>query len=150
MTSPEDYLSEWLIRYLKNKDLMLHKIKELNHSGNLVISVEKTGTKHYVVVPFITTYSEALIDIDSDQITLVVYNTQNNISQLIKEWKPLLNQKRFMVFFVNPFSQQDKRWIICPRTHDMISDEKNLKEGIESLALSVDKITKEELLEIIS
>ena len=46
-------------------------------------------------------------------------------------------------------SQLDKKWVLYPKTHAMISDEENLEEGLNSLYLTVEETTEAEVNKII-
>jgi hypothetical protein len=44
------------------------------------------------------------------------------------------------MYFVNPESATDKKWMIYPHTHHKISDPSSLKLGLESLFSTVQEV----------
>jgi hypothetical protein len=58
----------------------------------------------------------------------------------LKNWSKLITIPKLSVYFVNPFSETDKRWIIFPYTHHQISEQESLSNGLRSLFESVDPI----------
>lgn len=148
------YLKEWTHRYLVNKDLIQRKIEAIDDSGEDALLLNlRDGKKHlYIIIPFIEDMDAALQRLkDHELCTLVVYNGRQNLDLVIKHWEKLVKFKRhFSVYFVNPFSKLDKRWVIFPWTHQLITDKAGLKPGLEALFITVDPITKEEVEKIIA
>ena len=58
--------------------------------------------------------------------------------------------KYLVVYFVNPFSKIEKKWIIYPSTHNRISDEASLKPGLRAMFDTVEAISKKEVEKILS
>ncbi|MBI4150488.1 hypothetical protein HY488_03720 [Candidatus Woesearchaeota archaeon] len=148
------YLKEWIHRYLVNKDLIQRKIDTIDDSGeDTLLTNLRDGKKHlYIIVPFLEDSDAALARLkDYELCSLIVYNTRQNLDIVIKNWDKLVKFKRhFSIYFVNPFSKLDKRWIIFPTTHQLVTDKTGLKPGLEALFITVDPITKEEVERIIA
>lgn len=146
-SDPTNYLAEWLDRYLRNRDLAFRKILNINTKDNLIIVEGKDKKTTYLILPFVEEFDSALEPILTEQYKgVAVFNTVENLSALLKAWKKLSTIDHLMIYFVNPFSTQEKKWVINPKTHQLISDDASLKEGINSLFLTVDETSKEEVL----
>jgi len=113
----------------------------------------RDGKKHlYVIIPFLEDIDHALARLkDHEPCTLAVYNARQNLDLVIKNWEKLVKFKRhFSIYFINPFSKLDKRWIIFPTTHQFVTDKAGLKPGLETLFITVDPIMKEEVERVIA
>src|SRR3989344_3561562 len=107
----------------------------------------RDGKKHlYLIIPFVEDIDAALSSLkDYDLCSLVFYNARQNLDAVVKHWEKLVKCKRhFSIYFVNPFSKLDKRWVIFPVTHALVTEKGGLKPGLEALFITVDPITKEE------
>ena len=66
----------------------------------------------------------------------------------MKAWNKLILIRNLSLYFVNPFSKQEKRWVINPHLHHKISDAESLELGLNSLFIMVDPITEKEVEEL--
>lgn len=135
------YLTDWIRTYLEHKDMFYRKIKKIENNDNSLHVISKDSEKTY------------LCDISLDNINLnnltnsdaiVTLNTKENINYLISNWSDFIKCTKLAIYFVNPFSTQDHRWIIYPYTHHQITERSVLKSGIRSMASSVDIIAPRE------
>ncbi|MFO8015978.1 MAG: hypothetical protein R6U32_02650 [Candidatus Woesearchaeota archaeon] len=143
-----EYLTEWMEKFLKNKDLILKKIEHIEKGEDLMIARLRDGKEHaYLVEPFLTDVKGALERLKKyDVCSIVVFNTKENFDTVVKNWDELAGFKRhFSIHFVNPFSNEGKRWTVYPMTHSMISGRKGLKQGLESIASNVERAERKEL-----
>ena len=60
------------------------------------------------------------------------------IKYLIDNWKKFIINPKLKIIFVNP--AQNEKWLICPFTHDKISDREAIELGINTLFQSVEEI----------
>ncbi|MBT7903521.1 hypothetical protein HN587_06685 [Candidatus Woesearchaeota archaeon] len=150
--NPTDYLSQWLKRYLKNRDIVFHKIQTIEEKEGFVLVEEKTKKIVYYIEPFIKSLKELLLKLESDSTEhkgLVFYNTTPNFKELLKHWDEISKIKNLVVYFVNPFSRLEKKWMLFPKTHALISGD-DVHEGLNSLFLTVEETTEDELTKIIT
>ena len=120
---PTRYLADWFVRYTKNRDLMFRKISEIKEEGNKIVVEEKTGKKTvYYAEPFPEDFAKLTEGIKDEHKGLLVYNTQDNFESMIKDWKKLAAVQNLVIYFVNPFSKIEKKWIINPHIHSKISE----------------------------
>lgn len=145
MSDAKEYLKEWFKRFIENRDIYFKKIKEIisEEEGLKVVRSDKTTV--YAIVPFSTSFLKDLERVSEKNKGIIVYNTAENFKILIKEWPKLVKNESLMIYFVNPFSKLDKKWVINPRTHALISDDASLKEGLNALYISVDATTQKEV-----
>jgi hypothetical protein len=52
---------------------------------------------------------------------------------LVDNWDKLIKFPSLTLYFVNPFSKLDKKWLINPYVHSKICDDKSLKTGLKSM-----------------
>jgi len=138
-------LKEWIIEYIKNKDIFTRSIKNIKQSNNEII-VEHTNKVHiFIVVPFIDKIESIIqkIGASSEFISLVIFNSKDNLNTVIKNWEKLSKNPKFSVYFVNPFSNLEKKWIIFPSTHSLISSGPSLKKGLLALFSTVEEVKKD-------
>ena len=72
-------------------------------------------------------------------------NNASNINFVVTNWKQLVGFRFLNIYFVNPFSDSDKVWVICPYIHDKICDKSSLEAGLKSMSEMVNPIGSEEL-----
>ena len=140
-----DYLVDWVINYLKNRDLLVKRIEtiEKDNSGFDVYVKFKDKEQFFIISPLMKEVDKALSKFDPDRhFGLVVLNTTGNFDALVKEWGKFVKFKHLSVYFVNPFSQLDKRWIIFPYTHNNICGEGALKKGLMAMFEMVEPVTE--------
>ncbi|MFH1668904.1 MAG: hypothetical protein ABIA62_03175 [Candidatus Woesearchaeota archaeon] len=149
MTSPAKYLTEWFVRYTKNRDLMFRKISEVKEDGDMISVVQKDGKIfNYCSAPFPEDMVKVAECIDGETKGILVYNTQSNFDLMMKSWKALSNIKGLTIYFINPFSKLDKRWAINPYTHSRISDAESLDQGLNSMYMMVEPTTRSQVEEL--
>ena len=147
----DEYLLEWIILHVKNKDILTRSLLTLEKKDRAVLCIYKTKKKLIVVEPFVDSYAQLLCRADSlcstepMEIGLVVFNTKANVDKLIAEWKALIMHTQLSMCFVNPVAEHQKLWCIWPKTHHSITDPESLELGLQSLADGVGMITEEEL-----
>lgn len=140
-------------RFVKNKDLISKKIEQISRKEELVIAKLKQCREHvYLIEPFLENIDSALAKLRGyDLCSLVVYNTKENLDTVIKNWDKLAVFKRhFSIVFVNPFSKTEKRWIVYPMTHDMLTDKAGLKPGLMALFSNVEVISMQGIEKILT
>ena len=145
--NPKKYLNEWIIRFIKNKDLVLKRIVDIKETDEGILVTEKEKKVLMIVEKDLSNFKKSLEKLkEYDFCSLVVYNTKDNFDILIKNWDELSSFKRhFSIYFVNPFSTLEKRWVIFPYTHNMLTEKENLKLSLKSIAELVDQIDDKKL-----
>lgn len=142
------YLVDWAINYFKNRDLILRKIElvEKNKDGFDIYIKFKDREQFFIVEPVINDIDKILSQFDEERyFGLVVFNTTGNFDVLIKNWDRFVRFKHLCVYFVNPFSQLDKKWIIYPYTHNSICERNSLEKGLRAMFEMVEHLTEEQM-----
>lgn len=140
MEATKEYneLKEWLILFIQHKDIFQKKIVKIEEKEGVVVVEYKDYLHYFAILPNITN----IIFLDSykdKHISIIAYNTKDNLNTLISEWPKLAEFSMLSVYFVNPYSNTDKKWIIYPFTHHRISEKGSLKLGLQTLFESVEE-----------
>ena len=145
----KEFLIEWIIKHLEHRDIILKKIEtiEKNKSGFDVYVKSKDKEQFIVCVPLIENIKEVLSKFEDKQknYTIITFNNSKNFKALVENWGKLIEFKFLNIFFINPFSDLDKKWIIYPHTHNEICDKDSLQRGLKSMFGMVDPIIEQEI-----
>lgn len=137
-------IQEWLINYLRNRDIFVKSIIEIKPEGNHVQVFFKQAQKDYFISPNLEEFNDNSID-EAKFTIIVTLNTKNNFSFLQKNWKQYIPLKKLQIMFVNPLSRTEYRWVISPYTHSLISDAKSLKQGLFTIFETVEEVTSSQI-----
>ncbi len=142
MPETKELLTSWIVEYVKNRDVMTKQITAVKTDASEAdVVVEGTLKNQFIIVqPELNDLSK-LSGLKDKHIILVTANTKQNADYLISNWEALVTYQHLSVYFVNPNSSLDKRWVIFPATHDKITERRALRKGIESLYATVDPWT---------
>jgi hypothetical protein len=139
----KDNLVDWTFNYLKNKDLYLKKIEviEKNKKEYDIYVKFKDREQFFVVQPIIEDIEDMFSKFNLEKyFGLVVLNTKSNLNSLVDNWKEFVKFKHLCVYFVNPSSKLDKKWIIYPHTHNNICEKDALEKGLNSMFGMVEEL----------
>ncbi len=140
-------LVDWIINYLNNKDLLLERIEliEKNKDGFDLYVKFREKEQFFIIAPILDNVGEIISKFDENRFFgLITFNTTNNLDILIKNWGSFIKIKHLCIFFVNPFSQSDEKWIIFPCTHNNICEKNTLARGLKSMFEMVEPLTEEQ------
>lgn len=145
------FLAVWFERFIRNQDLVFRRICNTEINDDILTIDYKNKTKALIKIRgFSNSISDDIKDLKEKKIGLVLYNTNENFNILIKQWEDLTKILGLAIYFINPYSKQEKKWIIHPRTHAMVSDSESFVEGLKSMFESVDIISEEEVKKLTS
>ena len=146
------HLLQWMERYLRNKDLVHKRIKTLEVQGDTLTVAYADHTHQFRILTTLPAAQEATAPLtDAAHCSIVTYHTMENFNALIRDWEHYAKFKRhFSLYFVNPFSRQDKLWVLYPASHHAISEDSNRKAGLNSIASVVDTTSLDELSTILA
>lgn len=151
MDKLHSFLLEWAVNYVKNRDLLTKSIKSIEKNKEGFFVKFKDRKQFFIVEPFIEDINEVMEKINEEgYFSLVMFNTKENFEAVVGGWSRLIGFKKLSIYFVNPFSQLDKKWIICPYTHHKIGSESSLELGLKTMFETVESLSKEELSKKIS
>ena len=137
-------LKEWLVNYIKNRDILLKSIESINEKSrewDVVVKTKKGGGRYYIVMPDLDDFGKIAEKLDDQTITLVVLNKKKNLDILIENWGKITHNPQFCVIFVNPKSELEKKWIVFPHTHEKVTEKASLERGLKSLFQTVDAVS---------
>jgi hypothetical protein len=152
------FLFDWAFHFIKNKDVILKKIVNIQEYLNQgYIYVEYKDKKMiYYVVPFISDFEKIWSELQefkkntkSTDSCIVMFNNKDNLDKIMDKWDVIDKDPNLQLVFANPFSMMDKRWIIAPYTHSRITEPAALKKGLNALFDIVDDISEKSLLNLI-
>ncbi len=130
-------LQDWIKNYLKNRDLLKNEILEFSKGEWSDIVVKKITGDIFIIVSE-ELNEELKFRLREENIIVVCLNSQKNVEFLIKDWSSFAKFKNLALFFANPNSKTETKWILYPYTHNFIADEKTLASGIKSMAENVE------------
>lgn len=136
MDNIKAYLTEWAVVYIRNMDVTRRKLKSISDDtkGYDLVAEYADKKRYFLAIPFFSSIDEFKNAFADEHITIVSFNTKQNINFLIKNWKKLSQHPKISLIFVNPFSMGDKKWVLYPWTHNRIADPSSLSTGIRSMA----------------
>lgn len=146
-----NFLKDWMVRYLKNKDIITKKIVGIEEFDDSFKIARSDREITFFIEPFLNDLNvlEKLNKIEHR--ALVCFHTKQNFGVFLEKWKEFVAVGRnFTIYFVNPFSKLERVLILNPHTHDLISDEESLEQGLKTMAETVEFTTDEEVKKIIS
>lgn len=158
MDKSDNYMFDWTFHFIKNKDVVARKIVNIEEYINQkYIFVEyKDKRMVYYVVPAVEDFDKTWSELqefksktNSTDSCIVCLNNRENLDKFIEKWNIVNKDPKFQIVFSNPFSTTDKRWIVIPYTHSMISEPSALKQGLKALFETVDPISEKTLLRMI-
>jgi hypothetical protein len=145
----KEFLIDWIIKYLQNRDVMQKKIESIEQGkANCDVYVKYKDKEQFIVcAPMIDKISDIVSKLgDKDKYyTIVTFNNSKNLKSLIDGWKKVVEFKFLNMFFINPFSGLDKKWVIFPYTHNQICDKSSLQRGLKSMFETVEPIIEQEI-----
>jgi len=126
-------LLEWTTAYIKYKDSIKGKIKDLTadvNTNKIKVSFKDNTEEIYLCVPSLESLK---MDNLSDE-KIVCFNKKENLNWLTSKWESI-KDKKCVFLFVN--TKKSENWAINPRVHSSITDKSALKSGLKSLFESV-------------
>ena len=141
MGKKENLLKEWLIGYIKNRDILLKQIEsidEKNKEWDLVVKTKAGVEKYYIVKGDMGDFNEIEKKLNDESITLVLLNTKKNLDSILENWKKMVGLPKFSVLFVNPNSELEKKWLVFPHTHEKVTEKASLAKGLKTLYQTVE------------
>ncbi len=130
-------LGRWLVDFLRFRDSFTKSITAIDEKGSEVVVRRKAGDEKYLISPDLSDVISKLKDTPAAIVTL---NTRFNLKHLLQNWHALAKFPRLTIYFVNPDSATEKKWIIRPSLHDKVADDDALGPGLESIFSTVEEI----------
>lgn len=138
----KEFLMNWIVRYVKNKDLILKKIVDVTlDSGGVSVKNKSGQISRYVVLLSLASLESVVSSQPKDcELCVITINSKDNMNFLVKKWDFAVSNSFLTVIFVNPFSDLDEKWVVKPSIHARICEKKNLARSFSSISETVNLI----------
>ncbi|PIN77600.1 hypothetical protein COV16_06685 [Candidatus Woesearchaeota archaeon CG10_big_fil_rev_8_21_14_0_10_34_8] len=140
-------LLEWTLTFAKHRHMMKGELVKAEQKDSIIHVACKNNKSHDYFVSENLDHLNKLLesasksDKDSDyNVHLVCYNTKANFKELLNLWQKFITHQRLTVYFVNPDSSTETKWIVKPWLHNRISDPASLETGLKSLFDTVEHV----------
>ncbi len=139
-------LKKWALDFVKSRDAFFRKIAKIeDNSIDFTVSYKDGRQQPHFMLPHLADAPQVLSSAAHDQpVAIVTLNNKANRQQLASMWKTAAQYKLLTIYFVNPFSSGEKKWVLMPHVHDKICDDVSLAAGFNSLSELVEDISEEE------
>ncbi len=139
------YLKEWTKHFFKNRDIITKQIESITEEADGLLIKRKDKEEKVMVKPALGNADEFTALDKTKRYALIVLNNKANADKLIEIWNTLKMVPNLVVYFINPFSSTDLKWVIQPAVHEKIMDRLTFKTGIYAMFETVQPITLQEL-----
>ncbi|MBW3019256.1 hypothetical protein KY329_03665 [Candidatus Woesearchaeota archaeon] len=130
-------LKDWILTYLKNRDLYEGNIKSFEDTGADSFVVHRTdGDTFYLVMDIL--HDAGRIVKESKKLCVITLNKKSNVSFVVDHWDSLKSFRNLCFYFVNP--ETNDKWVVYPCTHDLITEKAALKKGLMGLFESIPEV----------
>src|SRR3989339_507155 len=130
-------LLDWAEVYFKSRDAMARKIQELVRRENDIL-IKYKDNREEVIYAF-PDLSGATPKKNSSIITL---NNPHNMDVICNQWDQYAAVKELRIYFINPFSTLEKKWVLAPSIHAKICDPSSLRTGLKALSENIEPVTE--------
>ena len=129
-------LYEWTREYIRFRDVLRREIKSTTEGDRSIIVTEKKKEKTYIIEEKLSDGINEIKKHDKkEHLIITTLNTENNSKELISSWDELLKYEDLTIIFCHPGTNE--KWLIHPKSHDKISEKKQLKESVRTLLESI-------------
>ncbi|MBU0757873.1 MAG: hypothetical protein KKF44_07405 [Nanoarchaeota archaeon] len=121
-------LKSWLQHYLKYKDSIEQRIKEIKDIDQGVeVIYDDCSTKFLIV----SGLKDENIELLRTHETVCTLNSQSNFDFLIRNWNTLAKLPKLTFIFVN--LKLGEKWFLKPHIHNSIADKDGLEQGLRTM-----------------
>lgn len=133
-----DDLKEWMVNYLKSRDVFDQMIKSFDSAPGFDLLVRRKDADFYVIImPELSDAERIAKNCADKKCGVVCLNSKDNVHFLVKNWDFLKAVQGLCFYFVNP--KNNTKWVLYPKTHDLVTEKSSLKKGLEALRLSIEE-----------
>jgi len=116
------------------------KIVSICREKDGILVTYKDRKENILAFPNLNLLPESRI---KENVVAVTLNNRNNLETLYAKWSIFKNIQQFKIYFINPFSTTDRKWVINPHVHAKICDSTSLKIGLKAMFETVEPLTPE-------
>ena len=108
-TKAFDYLKEWVVIYVRHRDLASKKIAETKDADFGIVVVNNDGTSiNCIVQPSLAGFNPDAGEIQDNSL-VVTLNNDLNLQAVYKMWDKLAAKKALVIIFINLFSAPEQK-----------------------------------------
>lgn len=147
MTKAKELLLEWAINFVKSKNAFIGTLQNFEKCKDFDAKAVYSDKEEYILAePTIKDIDKLISALPKDKnVLLFVLNSFDNFNSVVENWKRFADLENLTIYFVNMFSHTEKKWAIKPKVHDLISDSKSLKSGLNSMFMMVEPVREQDL-----
>lgn len=102
-----EFLKEWVINYVKSKDVFKKTIMDIKEENSEIVVMHKHKEEKFFVDPFLEKVDNDLKTLKDDANAFIVcMNSPENLKKMLSIWNNLILYSHLGVIFLNPFSKQ--------------------------------------------
>jgi len=131
-------LQEWAYHYIRNRDIIARSVAEIDKDESGLIVKYKDNSMMKVLA--LADLNRLDISEEYSKVSVVTPNSIANIKWIMENWDKVKDHKGLTIYFVNPKSRLDKKWVLHPYTHNKICDSSALRTGIKAMSDMVEKV----------
>jgi len=136
--TPKEYLTDWIEKFVRYRGALSGSAGIEKKDGMIC-----TNERCFLACPSLN-FGD-IEKISENDTAVVTFNTLENFDFLLNHWGKLKDVKNLTIYFINPFSKLDKKWVIKPHVHDRICEQNSLKKGLRSIFGMVEVITYKQM-----
>jgi hypothetical protein len=130
-------LKKWSLEYIKHKDAFLKQIQQIDEKPDGYHIRFKAKEESIICNEDL---GSALARVgEAKHASIYCVNTRSNFEILTTRWHTLATNEGLTIFFINPDSQTETKWVIRPHLHNRIADEESLKTGLRAMFDTVEE-----------
>tara|TARA_Y100000310_G_scaffold62055_2_gene57324 strand:- start:3482 stop:3940 length:459 start_codon:yes stop_codon:yes gene_type:complete len=137
------FLSDWTLKYLKNKDLVLNRIESMEPlKGDFRFKIIFKDGEQLVTCCAKLGSVKGILEKKDKFIScwVTVINSKDNFNFLLNNWEFFIGYINLTLCFLNPFSMRELKWVVKPSAHNLVSEESSLAGGLKAIADNVDLV----------
>jgi hypothetical protein len=150
MDAQKRYLYDWGLHFFRSRDLMLRNIRGMHQEEDHILIDFKVKTQMVLPVLDLNEVLDMPPEGRPEHLAVIAFNTNENFKKLNSRWDEFAKDRFLSIYFINPMSDNDTRWMIMPYNHSQVADPASLKKGLKALFESVDAISSSGIKKVIN
>jgi len=132
-------LKEWVVNFIRSRASFEVEESFVDVVDDEIVVRKDSGERRFLVRDDLDeSVVEDIKNYDKKNVVIVALNKRSNVDWLVGHWKDLICFPLLSFMFVNPVTFE--RWVVFPKTHDLITEKASLKKGLISLFENVSKV----------
>ncbi len=123
-------LKQWTIFFVRNKDIFEKKLERFEDEDTFITFYFKDRIVTYLVLEYLDDSSLKFCHKDGYK-SIVCQASKKNLKFIVDNWNDFKKVKDLIIILADV--EGNRRMMLKPHIHDLISDSSNLKAGLESV-----------------